>query len=46
MDETVTVNLRSRSKKFDFDGSVDFMLEDARTRADRKRPYWARVTVP
>lgn len=46
MDETVSLLYRSRRVNFDFDGSVDFMLEDARTRADRKRPYWASVLVP
>ncbi|WP_146574358.1 carboxylesterase family protein [Botrimarina hoheduenensis] len=26
--------------------SIEVLLEDARTRADRYRPYWARVTAP
>jgi len=35
-----------RSTRFDFDGDVDVLLEDARTRGDRQRPYWAKVQVP
>jgi hypothetical protein len=46
MDQTITIRYRSRRVDFDFDGSVDGMLEDARTRGDRKRPYWASVLVP
>jgi len=46
MDQTVSLLYRSRRVNFEFDGSVDFMLEDARTRADRKRTYWASVMVP
>jgi pimeloyl-ACP methyl ester carboxylesterase len=46
MDQTITIRYRTRRVDFDFDGSVDGMLEDARTRADRKRPYWASVLVP
>jgi len=46
MDKTITVRYRTRRVDLDFDGSLDFMLEDARTRADRKRPYWASVRIP
>ncbi|MGV3486452.1 MAG: alpha/beta hydrolase [Planctomycetaceae bacterium] len=46
LDKTVTIRYHSRRVDFDFDGSLDVMLEDARTRAERKRPYWAMVTVP
>jgi pimeloyl-ACP methyl ester carboxylesterase len=46
MDKRVTIRYRSRTIYYDFDGSIDFMLEDARTRGDRQRPYWARVAVP
>lgn len=43
----VTVS-RSRSLRsaVTFDGSLDVMLEDVRTRADRKHPFWAKVTLP
>ena len=46
MDQTITVRYRNRRVDIDFDGSLDFMLEDVRTRADRKRPYWASVMIP
>ncbi len=46
LNEPVTIRYRTRRVMFDFDGSLETMLEDARTRADRKRPYWARVTIP
>jgi predicted esterase len=35
-----------RSERFHFDGSVDVLLEDARTRGDRQQPYWAKVQIP
>ena len=46
MDQTITVRYHNRRVDIDFDGSLDFMLEDVRTRADRKRPYWASVMIP
>ena len=46
MDQTITVRLRTLSVKYDFDGSIDYLLEDARTRADRKRPYWGQINIP
>lgn len=46
MDQTITIRYRTRRVDHDFDGSLEVMLEDARTRGDRKRPYWSRVTVP
>lgn len=46
MDERVTVRYRTRSATLDFNGGLDFMLEDVRTRGDRKRPFWAMVSVP
>lgn len=46
MDKTITIRYRTRHQNVDFDGSLDVMLEDARTRAERKRPYWAKVMVP
>ena len=33
-------------KRIDFDGSLEFLLEDTRQRADRKRPYWVSVSIP
>jgi len=46
MDEPITVRYRSRSVNLNFDGSLDFLLEDVRTRADRLRPFWAQVAIP
>ena len=42
----VIVRYGSRRKAVDFDGSLDVMLEDARRRADRKRPIWLSISVP
>jgi hypothetical protein len=46
MDQKVTVRYRTRSATLDFNGGLDFMLEDVRTRGDRKRPFWAMVSIP
>ena len=46
MNEPVTIRYGTRSIRYDFDGRFDVMLEDARTRADRKRPFWAKVSIP
>ncbi len=42
----VTVRYGRRPFYFDFDGSLTVLLEDARQRADRKRPFWAKIVVP
>ncbi|HBJ35075.1 MAG TPA: alpha/beta hydrolase [Planctomycetaceae bacterium] len=46
LDQRITVRYRSRSATLDFNGGLDFMLEDVRTRGDRKRPFWAMVSIP
>ncbi|WP_231612027.1 alpha/beta hydrolase [Novipirellula galeiformis] len=46
LNKPVTIRYRSRRVLFEFDGAVETLLEDARRRADRKRAYWAVVTVP
>lgn len=46
MSQRITVRYRSRRVDLDYDGDLRVMLEDARTRADRKRPYWAKVQLP
>lgn len=46
MDQRITVRHETRKATIDFDGSLDFLLEDVRTRADRKRPYWTFATLP
>jgi predicted esterase len=44
--EQITIRYRSRRSDFRFDGKYETMLEDARRRADRKRPFWGKVTIP
>lgn len=34
------------ARRVEFDGSLDFLLEDARQRADRKRPFWMEIIIP
>jgi len=46
LDQRVTVRYRTRSVTHDFNGGLDFMLEDVRTRGDRKRPFWSMVSIP
>ncbi len=46
MDQPIIIRYRSRRIDFQFDGSLDTMLEDARTRGDRKHPYWGSLIVP
>ena len=46
LSQPVVVRARSRSTRYEFDNRVDVMLEDARTRADRHRPFWAKVQIP
>ncbi len=46
LNEQVLVRFGSRLTRYDFDGNIETILEDARQRADRKRPYWAKVRVP
>ena len=36
---------RSRRVTLEFDGSLEVMLEDARRRADRKRPFWMQQSL-
>lgn len=33
-------------QRFDFNGELETILEDTRQRADRKRPFWAKIRVP
>lgn len=41
-----SVRFSSTSKRFEFDGGLETILEDTRQRADRKRPFWAKVRLP
>jgi pimeloyl-ACP methyl ester carboxylesterase len=34
------------ARRVQFDGSLEVLLEDARRRADRKRPFWLTITIP
>lgn len=47
MNERVTVRFGQRGRKMaEFDGQLKVMLEDARRRADRKRPFWMEIAIP
>lgn len=48
LNEQITIR-RSRDRVpdyYQFDGELETILEDTRRRADRKRPFWARIPVP
>ncbi len=46
LNEQILIRFGTRLARYDFDGDIETILEDARRRADRKRPYWAKVQVP
>lgn len=46
LDQRVTIRHQNRRATVEFDGSADFLLEDVRTRADRKRPFWTYASLP
>ncbi|KAA5544694.1 alpha/beta hydrolase [Roseiconus nitratireducens] len=46
LSQQVVIRYGTSPTRFDFDFDVETILEDARQRADRKRPYWAKVPVP
>jgi len=46
LNEQIVVRFGSRSTRYDFDGDIETILFDARTRADRTRPFWGKVQVP
>lgn len=46
MSKRISVRYRSRPHYVDYQGDLSVMLEDVRTRADRKHPFWAKVMVP
>jgi hypothetical protein len=47
-DEPLTVELNGRpmSRERFVTPELDVILEDARTRADRQHPFWAKLTAP
>ena len=46
LNEQILVNRSKEAVRFQFDGELKTILEDTRTRADRKRPFWATIRVP
>lgn len=46
LNKRVTVRYGDRPKFHNYGGEIETMLEDARQRADRKRPFWTKIVVP
>ena len=46
LNQEVVIREGTRSKRVQFDGSLEFMLEDVRQRADRKRAFWMTEVIP
>ena len=46
LNNEVVVRYRTRPRRFQFEGKLEVMLEDARRRGDRKRPFWVEFQVP
>ncbi len=46
MNKKISVRYHTRQSTLDYQGDLSVMLEDARTRADRKHAFWARVSIP
>ncbi len=46
LSKEVVIRFGTRAYRFQYDGTLDTLLEDARRRADRKRAFWLDVTVP
>lgn len=46
MSRPIPIRAGSRNTIYDFDNSIEFMLEDARQRADRQHVYWSAIEVP
>ncbi|WP_044303906.1 dienelactone hydrolase family protein, partial [Rhodopirellula sallentina] len=44
--DQITVRYRNRRSNFQFAGEIETLLEDTRQRADRKRPFWGKVSIP
>jgi pimeloyl-ACP methyl ester carboxylesterase len=44
--QTIRVTLNGNRVKGDTTPSLEVLLEDTRTRADRQRPFWAKLQVP
>ena len=46
LNKRITLHLGTRSVGHVYGGGIAVMLEDARQRADRKRPFWTRRSLP
>ena len=46
LNQQIIIREGTRSKRVQFDGSLEFMLEDVRQRADRKRAFWMSEVIP
>ncbi len=45
-DKPIRITLNGNRVKGDDQPNLEVLLEDARTRADRRRPFWAKLQVP
>jgi pimeloyl-ACP methyl ester carboxylesterase len=45
-DKPIKVEINGKRAVGDTEPSLEVLLEDARTRGDRQRPYWAKVQLP
>ncbi len=46
LNQQIVIREGTRSKRLQFDGSLQVMLEDVRQRADRKRAFWMTEMIP
>jgi len=46
LNQQIKVRHGNRTKRVDFDGSIEYLLEDVRRRADRKRAFWMSISLP
>lgn len=46
LDQPIRISWRSKSTRLSYNGDLQVMLEDVRTRADRQRFFWARIDMP
>ena len=46
LSQQVVIRNGSVPTRFTFNGELETLLEDTRQRADRKRPFWAKISLP
>jgi pimeloyl-ACP methyl ester carboxylesterase len=46
LNKPILVRYGSRTKRVEFDGSLEHLMEDVRQRADRNRAFWTSVDIP